>query len=60
MLPFDEGIMVNNGHGIADMDILINNFMDINVSDIDLSNIDTVGAEVTMAVVYFPGSQGNP
>jgi hypothetical protein len=60
MLPFDKGIVVNNGYGIVDMNILINNFMDINMCYIDLGNVDTVGAIVAMAIVYFPGSQWNP
>jgi hypothetical protein len=60
MFPFNKGIMVNNGYAIADMDILINHFMDINMGGIDLSNVDTVGTIVTMAIIYFSGCQGNP
>jgi len=52
--------VVNNGYGIVDMDILVNDFLDVDLFDIDLSKIDTVGAIVAMAVVYFSGSQWNP
>jgi hypothetical protein len=52
--------VVNNGYGVVDMNILINNLMDIDIRDIDLGNIDTVGTIVTMAIVYFSWSQGYP
>jgi hypothetical protein len=52
--------VVNNGDGILDTNILIDNFMDINMGYIDLGNVDTVGAIVAMAIVYFPGSKWNP
>jgi hypothetical protein len=52
--------MVNNGYGIVDMNIFIDNFMDINTGYIDLGNIDAVGAIVTMTIIYFSGSQWNP
>jgi len=30
-LPFQKGILVNDGNGILDMDILANNFLNINL-----------------------------
>ncbi len=60
MFPCDEGVMVNNGDSITNMDILINHFCDLDVSDVDISDIDTVWAMITMTVVYFSRSQWNP
>ena len=51
---------MNNGDGILDTNILINNFVDINMGYIDLGNVDTVRAIIAMAIVYFSGSQWNP
>jgi len=31
LLPFQKGILVNDGNGILDMDILVNNFLNINL-----------------------------
>jgi hypothetical protein len=60
MLALNKGIVVNNGYRIADMDILVNNFLDVDLSDIDLGDIYTVGTIVAMTIVYFPWSQRNP
>jgi hypothetical protein len=60
MLTFDKGIVVNNRYGIMDMNVLVNNFLDVDLSDVDLGDIYTVGTIVAMAIVYFPGSQRNP
>jgi hypothetical protein len=60
MLALNKGIVVNDGYGIVDMNVLIDNFLDVDLSDVDLGDIYTVGTIVAMAIVYFPGSQRNP
>jgi len=58
--PLDKGIVMNNGDGILDTNILIHNFMDIYMGYIDLGNVDTVRAIIAMAIICFSGSQWNP
>jgi hypothetical protein len=60
MLALNKGIVVNNRYGIVDMNVLINDFLDVDPCDIDLGDIYTVGAIVAMAIVCFSGSQRNP
>jgi len=60
MLPLDKGIVVDNGYGVMDSDILINILMYIDMCDIDLGNVDTVRAIITMAIIYFSWGEGYP
>jgi hypothetical protein len=60
MLAPNEGIVVNNGYRIVDVDILVNNFLDVDLSDIDLGKVYTVRTIVAMAIVGLPGSERNP
>jgi hypothetical protein len=52
--------MVNNGHGILNMNIFVSHFLDLYVGDIDVSDVDTVRAIVTITIVNLARSQGNP
>jgi hypothetical protein len=51
---------MDNSDSILDTNILIHNFMHIDMSYVDLGNVDTVRAVVAMAIVYFSRGQRNP
>ena len=56
----DEGVMMDDSHGIMYMNVPVNDLFHTDIGDVYLGNVYTVWTVVAMTIVDFSGSKRNP